>query len=584
MACTNGSQKKSTSPDIAILTVGEIICGLYGESSLFCQYSKGGLGDIIPNAIFDVNAFCGSEPPAIPSISITDFFGTGWVEKAISAAKNSKWSEYCECKLPPPEPPPFSGGQCNCVKYIVNATIRFNDGSTRNIQNTLWGEVISVRCATAGGNGACQPTYLCRGFTFNSTVCNTLKEYSAASFAGGSQTGSPPTIAITSISRLDGTADTCGDPPGRQPPAPNPTIPPPPSYPDNLPPPPPPPQCKVCPSIPGAQGEKGDTGEKGEKGDKGDTGVKGDKGDKGDAGIQGIQGERGADGNRGVTGDKGEKGDKGDAGLPGVDGRDGLPGSDGNPGRDGLPGERGERGEPGLSIKGDKGDRGEQGIPGEDAKVEFDTVLVSYDDCTPGGELVSKSITFQVIKGDDGSTYDLYRELFQTLGGIDSQLCTIRGAMETLDLNIGVPMRGYEIPMPQCTVLYFNDTRTSKQGIGRYVNIPNPNNEEILKWAETDPLWQTGNWYVYTQYLTSRGAKVANYANDYETANQQQRILETFTNFTPGQIYHRGAPREVTQKLELQLRLKRVTYFPGILGQAGNEPGEVLFVNSNTGE
>ena len=579
MACTFGTQKKPSSPDYTFLSSGDIVCDLYGLNSTMCEYVRGGFG-ATPNMLVDVNDLCSKPPVSFPPFTFAELLNpTAFIGKVIDSVKAQKWNDLCECKSPPPEPPPFSGGQCACSLYGIEVEIyNFAVGGrwdSLNPQN-VFGAITGVTLEFDATDGDTVYVF-CRGYANEGCIAPVKRRLY--------RTGNPNQsfynqVRVKSITLRSG-SNNCGDPPGNQSPPPNPDpTPPPPPLPPGAPPPPPPPHCKGCPpSPPGEKGDTGATGATGAKGDKGDKGDTGSKGDTGNDGAKGEPGDVGAVGATGVAGDKGDKGDKGDAGIPGTNGRDGLPGSDGAMGRDGLPGIQGERGDPGLSIKGDKGDKGDTGSSGSNAEVEFEPVTVTYSDCNAGGELVERSVSFQVIKGAEGSTKQLYTSLFSAMGSLEASVCKVTNSIDTLDLNVGIPLAGWERSTAVNTVLYFNDSRSTAKGVGRYICIPEPNNQEILEWAATDPEWLTGNWHYYTQYLTSKGAKISSFSVSFEKSVEQQNILKSFTNYQPTSIYFDSTPRMLQNKRELQLRLKRVTYFPGTIGQEGQQEGNVIFTN-----
>ena len=186
-----------------------------------------------------------------------------------------------------------------------------------------------------------------------------------------------------------------------------------------------------------------------------------------------------------------------------------------------------------------------------------------------------------VIKGDVDSTANLYLQVFEAIADVQSELCEVNNLIQNLDLNVGIPMRSWEGDTGECAVLYFNSSAFASPTVGRYINVPHPNQQVILDWADTLPVWQTGSWYSYIQYISSRGPKVGNYAPSPDIALSQLALLESFVRDDLGLPYHRGEPRRVTDKLEISLNLKRVTYFPHGLEKAGRQEGSVWYVNSN---
>lgn len=121
--------------------------------------------------------------------------------------------------------------------------------------------------------------------------------------------------------------------------------------------------------LQGPQGERGPQGIQGPKGDKGDIGPQGPIGPRGATGLtgpQGIQGERGPQGIQGVKGDKGNDGLTPVIGPNGnwfIGGKDTLKPSRGIQGEKGATGAVGPQGAQG--IKGERGMQGPQGPKGD---------------------------------------------------------------------------------------------------------------------------------------------------------------------------------------------------------------------------
>lgn len=361
-----------------------------------CQYSKGGLGQVIPNAWVNTAEFCNSPPRAPDSLDITDF-PTGWVAKAIDLAKSQKWNDYCQCIGDPPPPPPFNGGQCACISYRAVVTYTFPSGGVGQQTLSLVGPIVGLRTRVRNsGTG----TVLEAG----GTIC-----------INGKPTGDTEWLTVTStslampgfasykfleISRVDGMPDVCGDPPsppGNRPPPP--VIGPPPPPPSNLPPPPPPPQCIDCPP-----GPKGDTGNVGAKGDKGE------QGNKGLDGLPGKIGPRGADGQIGNTGADGIPGTNGLDGAPGINGAPGQPGSTGQTGATGASGSKGEKGDVGA-----QGSPGIAGVKGEDAVIEYQDYPIILHECIDGQE-VETTQQLPIIKADvGGSGQEMFQAVFDSI-------------------------------------------------------------------------------------------------------------------------------------------------------------------------
>lgn len=417
IACDYGSKKRDDVPNYGIISAANIVCALYGSDSTFCKYVSGGLGEYLPNALVDVQTFCLSEPSPPDALTVQDFFGTGWIGKAIELAKSRKWREWCECIAPPSPPPTYTGGQCVCVIYRVSARVDSStDGNVfpPSYRGDFYGPILGIRLVHKFGDYYSME-FLCRG-EFSQGCSDTEKWVDVVGFGGGYGKLTP---SITSTVRADGKADNCGNAPGgEQPPPPLPTpLPPPPPFPPELPPPPPPPAALVGPPGP-----------KGDKGDKGDVGL---RGEPGPTGPQGVKGDRGIPGETGSPGERGPKGDKGDIGLAGPRGDMGPSGPPGEAGPVGPVGPKGEKGDPGtMGPKGDMGPQGEIGPPGEtgavgpkgeDAKVEFETISVPSISCNADGKSEQVERLIQVIRGDNGSEKAaallLYEQLVRLLEG-----------------------------------------------------------------------------------------------------------------------------------------------------------------------
>jgi hypothetical protein len=209
--------------------------------------------------------------------------------------------------------------------------------------------------------------------------------------------------------------------------------------------------------------------------------------------------------------------------------------------------------------------------------MEFIDLSVQYEDCNDAGGTITRTTTVKVPKGTNGDARDLYTLILNRIGVATNSLCIIDNKIEQIDPCVGVPLRGWEQDTGEVAVLYFNDQLTAKLGIGRYVNIPYPNRSAILQWAASIPTWQTGNVYVYTQYTSSQGVKIANYAPRVELALQQQAVLKSLTRLPQSDVYFDAPPRLVKDKQVLTLSLKRVTYFPSGKEQAGRQAGAIWY-------
>lgn len=382
MACPNGSEAKPGSPATFIVAVGDVVCALYGQDSFLCQYAKGGLGQVIPNAWVNTAEFCNGPPSTPDSLSITDF-PTGWVSKAIDLAKAQKWNEYCQCIV---------GGNCGCTGNWRIA-YRYPNSGPHYVDKAGWEQdVLSASSVDVGdprGN-VILVSFSCSGVTQGLDAVSTGVSYLSATFTKNDPNCDPATAPPP--------------PGGPQNPNPNPySPPPPPPPPPNLPPPPPPPQCIDCP--PGPPGPKGDTGLVGPKGDKGDQGIKGEIGNVGPRGLPGVSGPQGDIGPIGPVGPTGPKGDTGSSGSQGPKGETGNTGSEGSVGPQGPKGETGLSGPPGpIGPQGSQGIPGEAGMvgpKGEDAVIEYQDYPFAVHQCIDGNEQVAV-IPLPVIKPDQG--------------------------------------------------------------------------------------------------------------------------------------------------------------------------------------
>jgi hypothetical protein len=211
--------------------------------------------------------------------------------------------------------------------------------------------------------------------------------------------------------------------------------------------------------------------------------------------------------------------------------------------------------------------------------IEFTEVGIEVTDLGACGSEVVRTVSLPMLKGENGTQELLYRTIFTSMNAITAKLQNLDCSISSMDLNVGIPLRGYEADTAECCVIYFNDQRTGKQGIGRYTVIPVPNVPALIGWGAGDPFWSTGNWYTYAQYDGSKGAKIAVFGNSAGTAEQQLETLLTLTKLPSERLYFRGKPRETSSKSELLLRVKRITFFPSAKEKSGRQQGEVVFTN-----
>jgi len=140
------------------------------------------------------------------------------------------------CGLPtPPElgeptlpPPPFTGGQCSCVTYVVSYTrVRANPPQTLSGSFTRPGPISGP---INGGEIPENPGRRSWGFYYGSAACGGRK-FELIVGSDLSVSAGQFTVTITGATRQDGQPDNCGNPPGG-PPVPPPPAPPVPTPPD----------------------------------------------------------------------------------------------------------------------------------------------------------------------------------------------------------------------------------------------------------------------------------------------------------------------------------------------------------------
>lgn len=420
IACDYGSKKRDDAPNYGIVSAADIVCALYGRDSPFCKYVSGGLGEILPNALVDVPTFCQTEPRPPDVLTIQDFFGTSWINKAIDIAKSRKWNEWCVCNAGPPPPATYTGGQCVCVLYQVSARVDSStDGNVfaDTYRGDFFGPILGIRLVH-GFADYYSMEFLCRG-EVNQGCSDTEKWVHVVGFGAGYGQLTPK---ITRTIRKDGQADNCGNAPGGpSPPPPLPTpLPPPPPLPPELPPPPPPPAAIV--------GPKGDKGETGPKGDIGPIGPLGPQGPVGPQGPRGDRGDVGPAGIPGVAGPKGEKGDPGETGLQGPVGEQGETGPMGPIGPMGPVGSDGSIGPRGPV--GPEGPPGPEGPKGEDIIVEFEPVSLPVGLCDANGVVQVVNEFLPVLTSRAGPQVQLYARMFEMLAHLMQEMCGERKARE----------------------------------------------------------------------------------------------------------------------------------------------------------
>ncbi len=171
-----------------------------------------GFGKVpIPPELVDLNSFCAIDPPAIPQITLSDMLiqGGGYL-KSKEYARAVKWYDFCEL----PGEPPFQGGQCSGIEYLVSLTLRNEYGqiaasdyrliTSGGIKGAVYGSAygqpgmgLAVATSPSNPNG----TYL-------------LIQGVASAYLP----------QVNWVQRRDGQPDNCGNPPnapGTTPPRPN---------------------------------------------------------------------------------------------------------------------------------------------------------------------------------------------------------------------------------------------------------------------------------------------------------------------------------------------------------------------------
>ena len=122
--------------------------------------------------------------------------------------------------LPPADNPNFSGGQCNCIRYSVSATLNVSDRNAddsprqRTLTSTIdvWGEVAGVNVnRVPAGEESVQLNLVVRSRgNANLVSCGSVQDVISAS-TGAFRLDSA-TVSGISVSRLDGQPDNCGNP------------------------------------------------------------------------------------------------------------------------------------------------------------------------------------------------------------------------------------------------------------------------------------------------------------------------------------------------------------------------------------
>lgn len=289
--CPYGSEKIEEVENFVVLDVKLAICEIYGFDSWMCKAVSSGLVPNLPLALIDTNAFCSQPPPVEDSFDLTDILDPiNAGAKVINVAKALRWNNYCYCKPPPAPPPPFYGGQCAGEGY--NVELEFSQLQSDSVTYLpQFRQTFQLAGKIGNPYYVVYPDQESYGgwFVPYNSGNNLLETVNTGRHSNGNPYSK---VAIVTVSKSDGSPDTCGDPPAPvppRPPAPPPPPPPPPPVdPPDIPPPsvechcpPPPPGEKGEPGIPGAPGAPGPPGEKGEAGAPGIPGIPGEKGEPG---------------------------------------------------------------------------------------------------------------------------------------------------------------------------------------------------------------------------------------------------------------------------------------------------------------
>ena len=529
MPCNNGYRKKAGAPNYDWAKWRDAL-GCNGPSPpWFC-----GLPDtsIIPISLVNVGALCSAAPPIVTHISITDIISPVAIAFKINAfALQHMHYEHCECAPDPPPNNTIAPGGC----YIVVGTNQ-RSFNIPYVPNKTPQHFNAAHCTQYTG---IQASYGHPGYPFAEPYHAYCVNQGETVFGWEFSPGCTP-------------SSTTPDPPPPIPPPP-PELPPIPTLPPSGPPGP--------RGATGATGAAGAVGAAGPAGVVGAVGPKGDKGDKGDVGATGPAGADGVDGVAGPAGADGADGAVGPAGPAGPAGSNSGSGAVGPAGPAGATGS--------VGPKGDKGDKGEKGDPGTGGNVEFTTVTVDVGSCI-NNLFTSNQVQVSSIVGLESQTVMNFQRLFD----IAKQTC------REPDLSVGEPLVSYTKSVYPCVVLYFNDARTSKLGIGRYLQIPNPNLLAILSWVNGNRLYKSGDWMAYNQYFDSKNVKVSAFGLDADEADMWRGILHSLTNFSNSDIFHHGNPRQTTEKLKYSLYLVRATYFlDNSRKKSGKQTGELIWEN-----
>ena len=518
MACPNGFQKKASSPDYAWANWRDVFNCNGPNPPIFCGVV---INTLIPISLVNVNQLCSGPPPTPADISITDLLSLPAIVAKIAdfTVANMHYG-LCECVPDPNNPPPnFTGGQC--ADYY-NVTVRMAWYGPRERTYSIQGPIFGAAAYDRGVyDGLGRYVYVIKGSgpgrsTSFSNVSPSPSQYWMRIDASNNDNDRPTGIQIINIARENNQPDNCGNPiyVGPQPDPAKQPV-----LPPGVPPPP-----------PGATGATGSVGPAGPAGPAGPPGQNAPPCTPCTDGVDGLPGRDGVDGADGING------------LDGIDGNDGLDGLDGVDGLDGADGRDGD-------------------------EVEFTNITVPIGNCFENSFSVD-GVQVSCIVGLESQVEQQFKSLLE----IARQNC------RQPDLSVGEPMVSYTKSVFPCVVLYFNDSRTTKFGIGRYLQIPNPNVPAILSWVDKNHLYKSGRWMAYNQYLDSKNVQVKAFGLNAMEANTWRNTLHSLSNFTNQDIFHPGQPRETTEKLEYDLYLVRATFFEdNSKKKSGRQTGKLIW-------
>lgn len=163
--------------------------------------------------------------------------------------------------------------------------------------------------------------------------------------------------------------------------------------------------------------------------------------------------------------------------------------------------------------------------------------------------------------------------LFENLARTRKEVCEKEEAK-----IIGLPLPYYETNTSRCATLYYGFSPPRGVTVGRYLNIPNPNLDLLIEEAKDIPPYRPGKYTCYTQYLSQKGNKIQVFGNNPVDCDNYRILLERFTLFEEKDIYFRAPVKEVQPRYNYELKLRRITYFPERVDRySGNDLGEIIW-------